>query len=94
MVTFDNTPFCVSEHRIMDCQFGKKYYKNRQTKGKRQFLQGTRKVGCFAHIECKTYTTFPEYKIKEDVSSMSSWKLRGLKEDKMRQLTMALKEGK
>ena len=48
------TPFSVNETRMLDCQFGQKYYKQKPKQGKKMWLQGTRNMGCMAHIEVKT----------------------------------------
>ena len=58
-VEFGRIPFSVGEKRILDCQYGKKYYKSRELTGKRLYLQGTRKQGCTAHIELTEYVTYP-----------------------------------
>ena len=57
VVEFDNTPFHVSAIRKMECQFGSHYYKS-QCQGRSHgiHLQGTRKVGCTAHITVRTIT--------------------------------------
>ena len=36
-----------------------------KTRGKKIWLQGTRKMGCMAHIEVKTFTLYLEYAISE-----------------------------
>ena len=48
------TPFSVNETRMLDCQFGQKYYKQKPKQGKKMWLQGTRNMGCMTHIEVKT----------------------------------------
>ena len=72
---FNYTPFTVSETRRLDCQFGKQYFKEKPAKSNRTRLQGTRKIGCAAHITVKTLTLFPEYAI-EDPSSIGPRKLK------------------
>ena len=57
------------------------------------WLQGTRKIGCAAHIEVKSYMLFPEYKITTtDDESLSTWKLRCRKEEKLNKLRHKLQE--
>ena len=86
-VNFNNTPFSVKETRVLDCQFGQKYYKQKPKQGKKMWLQGTRKKGCMAHIEVKTFTLYPQYAIKDDEKKHNSkCKLRYLKEEKMKEL--------
>ena len=63
-INFNNTPFSISEEKKFDCQYGKHYFKEREPKKckkKRLCLQGSRKIGCHAHIEIKGYTLYPEY---------------------------------
>ena len=88
---FGNTPFCLLEKRTLDCQFGKQYYKDKPRRSSRAMVQGTRKLGCPAHIEIKVYEVFPEYSIAESVLTQNSKRaLRMLKEDKMTRLKTAL----
>ena len=56
----EKRPFSVNETRMLDCQFGQKYYKQKQKQGKKMWLQGTRKMGCMAHIEVKTFMLHTE----------------------------------
>lgn len=54
-------------------------------------IQGSRKLGCPAHIIVKVYEIFPEYEISETEVSCSSKKaLKMLKEQKMKQLKTSL----
>ena len=88
---FGNTPFRLLERRTLDCQFGKQYYKDKPRRSSRAMVQGTRKLGCPAHIEIKVYEVFPEYSISESVLTQNSKRaLRILKEDKMTRLKTAL----
>ena len=57
-------PFCIIEVRQLDCQFGPRYYKEKQRKGLRLVVQGSRKIGCHAHITIKKCIAYPEYQIK------------------------------
>ncbi len=47
------TSFCIAETRTLDCQFGPHYYKEKTKKGTRVFIQGSRKIGCLAHLTIK-----------------------------------------
>ena len=86
-ISFNDTPFSVNETRMLDCQFGQKYYKQKPKQGKKMWLQGTRKMGCMAHIEVKTFTLYTEYAIsQEKKQGISKWKMRYMKEEKMREL--------
>ena len=87
-VEFNYTPFTVSEIRRLDCQFGKRYYKEKPAKSNHTRLQGTRKIGCPAHITVKTLTLFPEYAI-EDPSSLGPKNLKEMKKKQLHQLHAA-----
>ena len=65
IVEFNNTPFTVTTTRKLDCQFGKHYYKDHQGKSDRTRLQGTRKIGCQAHIIVRTITLYPEFQLSD-----------------------------
>ena len=52
------------------------------------WLQGTREMGCMAHVEVKAYTLYPQYAVSEgEKEGISTWKLRCLKEEKMKNFT-------
>ena len=85
----------VHSHAYYDCQFGDKYYKQKPVKGKRLLLQGSRKVGCRALIEVKTFVLYPEYAVSDaEKEGLSKWKLRCLYEEKIKQLKTALTSDK
>ena len=91
LTEFNNTPFRLIEKKTLDCQFGKQYYKDKPRKSTRTMIQGSRKLGCPAHIIVKVYEIFPEYEISETEVSCSSKKaLKMLKEQKMKQLKTSL----
>ncbi len=88
-ISFDNTPFIVSEEKKMDCQYGKHYFKERQPKQcqkKRLCLQGSRKIGCHAHIEIKGYTLYSEYALQSDSEAHTEGATRKLKEENLNRL--------
>ena len=58
----------VTEHRKLDCQFGPHYYREKSKNSLQVHLQGSRKVGCSAHISIKHITLFPEYSIPPHVT--------------------------
>ena len=96
-VSFDNTPFTISEEKKMDCQYGKHYFKERETKQckkKRLCLRGSRKIGCHAHIEIKGYTLFPEYALQSDSDAFTESAIRKLKEENLNKLCENLSQGK
>ena len=84
VVQFEGVPFSVGEKRIMDCQHGKQYYKLRQTTNKRVCLQGTRKMGCKAHIIQRQYILYPEFAIAKSYESKRQERLA--KEVRLKQL--------
>lgn len=78
----------------MDCQYGQHYFKKKESKHARLRLQGTRKTGCCAHIEITRYTLYPDYQVtKQEKEGLSLWKLRLLREDKLRELRKELDTG-
>ena len=94
-IEFGDVPFAVTDAKVYDCQFGNKYYKKKPVKGKRLWLQGSRKVGCGAHVEVKSFILYPEYAISDaEKEGLSKWKLRCLYEEKMKQLKTDLANNK
>ena len=91
-VSFENTPFEVGRKESRHCQFGPHYFKKRERTSSRIFLQGTRKLGCHAHIDMHEYKLYPEYAIKEEYKKHSE--LKRLQQDKLKALREALAEGK
>ena len=93
-VEFSNTPFTVSAIRKLDCQFGTHYYKEHQGKPDRTRLQGTRKIGCQAHIIVRTITVYPEFQLSDvDVADLGARKLKEKKKEKLAQLQNAIALG-
>ena len=86
-IHFNYTPFSVKESRVLDCQFGPHYFKQKPTKGKRLWLQSTRKIGCQAHINVKGFVLYPEFAVSEaERENLSNWKLRCLQEERLEML--------
>ena len=86
-VEFNNTPFTVTEIRKLDPQFGKHYFKDHQGKSNRTRLQGTRKIGCQAHIIVCTITLYPEFQLSEvESTDLGPWSLKERKKEKLAQL--------
>ena len=86
-IQFGNVPFSVAETKMLDCQFGPKYYKQKPKQGKRLWLQGTRKMGCNAHVEVKSFILYPEFAITTaEREDLSNYKVRCLQEEKLRML--------
>ena len=79
---FDNVPFSVGEKRILDCQHGSEYYKQRKPMGKRTRLQ---RMGCNAHIVCRQYILYPHYGIPEK-ESLNKKKERERKQENLKRL--------
>ena len=76
LLKFDGVPFSIDDVRTLDCQFGEKYYKQKKPLGKRLWLQGTRKLGCAAHVQIKS---FPECAVIPS-EHISKWKLQCLRQ--------------
>ena len=80
-VQFEGAPFSVAESKLLDCQFGPKYFKQKPIKGKKLWLQSSRKIGCKACVEVILY---PEFNIsKSERDGLTKWKLRKLQEDRI-----------
>ena len=66
---------------------GQHYFRKKECKHARLRLQGTRKIGCCAHIQTIKYTLYPDYQItKQEKEGLSPWKLRLLREGKLGEL--------
>ena len=78
----------------MDCQYGRQYYKQRQALNKRVRLQGTRKMGCKAHIIQREYILYPEFSIPSTCNYESKRQERLAKEEKLNNLRDHLKSQK
>lgn len=93
-VSFDGVPFSVNKVSILDCQYGKQYWKQKENKKKRLKLQGTRKIGCHAPIRTHTYTLYSEFQVSSEKSkTLSQYKLRLIKEKKLQAARDAIKMG-
>ena len=91
---FNETPFTVDKQTVFDCQYGSKYFKDKESKHARLRLQGTRKIGCCAHIKVTQFTLFTGYHIPSmEKQGLSSWKLRKLRETKLADLRKELENG-
>ena len=86
-VSFEKTPCQVVRKETRECQFGPHYFKNRERTSSQIYLQGTRKLGCYAHIEICEYRLYPEY-------AFSATKQTTLRESKLHALKQPLEEGK
>ena len=55
-VELENTPFIVTEHRKLDCQFGAHYYREKKIKrfSENAFARESQKRMCCTHVY-KTY---------------------------------------
>ena len=82
----DNTAFTIM-HMETECQFGHKYYKDKPSQSSRIKIQGTRKLGCKAHITVKKCVFYPEYKV--DNQGIAS---RNIKYEKMQELKKNLEK--
>ena len=92
-VEFSNTPFALGQTRIMHCQFGNHYFKKKERNSSRVCIQGTRQIGCQAHVEIREYILYPEYSVNV-TKTLSAWKARTMRESKLKELRTSLKSGK
>ena len=92
-VTFNGVPFIVSTTRKQHCQFGKLYFKERTASSGRTRLQGTRKIGCPAHVHVHELTLFPSFAVSE-ACTLGSRKLKETKARKINELKESLAAGK
>ena len=76
----------------MHCQFGNHYYKEKVQKSTKVCVQGTRKIGCNAHIVTREYILYPDFSVTK--SNLSTWKLRTVREEKLAMLRKAIASGK
>lgn len=74
----------MGERRTLDCQHGVQYYKPKKGLGKRNHLQGTRKLGCKAHIILRKYIFYPHYNIANSYDSKHQERLA--KEEQLKKL--------
>ena len=81
----------LEEIRKIDCQFGQQYYKDKKQKSTRVCVQGTRKIGCKAHVVTREYILYPEFNVAED--NLSGWKLRKIREEKLKALRNTIASG-
>ena len=93
-VEFNNAPFTVTTIRRLDCQFDKYYYKEHQGKSDRTWLQGTRKIGCQAHIIVCTITLYTKFQLSEVESArLGAQSLKEKKKGKLAHLYKSLSCG-
>ena len=65
-IQFNGIPFFVANTKLLDCQFGPKYFKQKTVQGKHLWPQGTRKFGCKAHVVVKVFSLYPEFAVSEE----------------------------
>ena len=83
-INFGETPFSVADSKVLDCQFGAKYFKQWPLKGKCLGLQGTRRIECQAHVEMKLFTLYPDFAVsKDEKEGLSMQRLQCLQEEKI-----------
>ena len=86
----DDTPFSIVETKTLDCQFGPRYYKEAPPKSSRVKVQGSRKIGCHAHIVIKECVLYPQYRVVHDEKKFA---IRTLKKRLMKELKQQLDRG-
>ena len=85
----NDTPFSIVETRMLECQFGPQYYKETHSKSSRVKVQGTRKIGCHAHIIIKKCVFYPDYEVQDDGTTVA---VRTLKRRRMQELKQQLEK--
>ena len=85
----------MSDIRKLDCQFGIQYFKEKGSKDKlkRTVLQGTRKIGCTAHIVVRSITLYTDFQIPK-TCGLTPRKLREKKKELLQKLHSAINENK
>ena len=92
--TLMTLPLQLTNTQCLIVSMGSTTLRKKESKHARLRLQGTRKIGCCAHIEITQYTLYPDYQVtKQEKEGLSSWKLRLLCEDKLRELRKELDTG-
>ena len=72
------------------CQFGKHYFKPKDTKtSARTRLQGTRKIGCLAHIHIHSITLYPSFALS-NAASLGARQLKRRRAEQLSKLKTAL----
>lgn len=81
----------MASKKTLDCQFGQHYYKEKDLKSSRLHLQGTRKLGCPAHINIFEYEVFTDYKVSfSDCKALSKKSQIKQRKEKMEALKAAI----
>ena len=93
-IEFGGNPFIPIQTRRYDCQHGNHYYKKRERKSTRLYLQSTRKIGCPAHMVVKEYHLYPEYRLTENEASLKVHEVRELKKQRHTKIAQALRDEK
>ena len=95
-VAFNGVPFIVSSIRKQHCRFGRQYFKQRSAISGRTHVQGTRKIGCPAHVHIHELTLFPSFSAPSEpgMCSLGSRKLKQIKAKKVTELKESLAMGK
>ena len=96
-VSFDNTPFIVSEEKKWTACMANTISRKdnqKQCQKKRLCLQGSRKIGCHAHIKIKGYTLYPEYALQSDSEAHTEGATRKLKEESLIDCMITYHRGK
>lgn len=83
----------MEEERLLDCQYGKHYYKEKcKEKSGRLRLQGTRKIGCQATIKVKKFNLYPDFKISGDLKDKTWRERQAIQTSQIQCLREALKK--
>jgi len=86
----------MADSKVLDCQFGAKYFKQWPLKDKCLWLriQGPQKIECQAHVEVKLFTLYPDFAVgKDEKEDLSMWRLQCLQEEQITSLKTELAKG-
>ena len=91
-ISFDDTPFTVAAIHKLHCQFGNHYYKEHSANCSKSIrLQGTRKIGCPAHIHIHKLLVYPEFNVPPNVTaSLGTGQLKEMGAKRLGELKEAL----
>ena len=86
----------ASVKSILDCQYSHHYYKSKSHSSNKEYLQRSRKKkGCKVHINIVEFNLYPEYSIKQSISSgISQNQIRKIREEGLSELQNSFESGK
>lgn len=91
-ISFDGIPFTVAEIHKFYCQFGPQYYKEHASKLHIR-LQGTRKMGCPAHIHIHKLHLYLTFNVANVEATLGSRKLKEVRAKRLAELKEDMTKG-